>query len=228
MKLCESCRYRNNTEYEKPCIVYRDDCEYYEKERGDMTNGQAKAEIMQIYGVLSPSKQQALDVALEALEQEPCDDAISRQAVQDYIAKYLSQYLYEDVRQAVEAIDEFIGELPPVTPQPKTDKENIHREREQAYMQGYEDACKKYRQEPKWIPVSERMPESCGMYIVTRKIYDCPDTAPIIMSDESWFDGQNTWHNDNRINHERGYLSDVIAWMPLPAPFDTQESEDKE
>lgn len=36
MKLCESCRYRNNTEYEKPCIIYRDDCEYYEKERGDM------------------------------------------------------------------------------------------------------------------------------------------------------------------------------------------------
>ena len=32
--------------------------------------------------------------------------------------------------------------------------EEIHREKEQAYMQGYEDACKKYRQEPKtghWI-----------------------------------------------------------------------------
>ena len=87
MKLCESCRYRNNIEYEKPCIVYRDDCEFYEKERGDMT-----------------------------------DDLISRQAVQDYIAKYLSQYLYNDVREAVEVIDEYIGELPPVNPQePKTD-----------------------------------------------------------------------------------------------------------
>lgn len=70
-----------------------------------------------------------------------------------------------------------------------------------------------------WILVSDRLPKTCGMYIVTRKIYDCPDTAPIIMSDESWFDGQDTWHNDNRINHERGYLSDVIAWMPLPGPY---------
>ena len=38
--------------------------------------------------------------------------------------------------------------------EPKTDEENIYREREQAYMQGYEDASKKYRQEPKtghWI-----------------------------------------------------------------------------
>lgn len=82
--------------------------------------------------------------------------------------------------------------------------------------------------EPKWIPVSERLPESCGMYIVTRKIYDCPDTAPIIMSDESWFDGQNTWHNDNRINHERRYLFDVIAWMPLPKPYEPKERSDKE
>ena len=51
---------------------------------------------------------------------QPCEDAISRQAVQDYVAKYLSQYLYNDVREAVEVIDEYIGELPSVTPQPKT------------------------------------------------------------------------------------------------------------
>lgn len=86
MKKCDTCIYRNENEYHKPCIVYRDDCEYYKKERGDMT-----------------------------------DDLISRQAVQDYIAKYLSQYLYNDVREAVEVIDEYIGELPPVNPQePKT------------------------------------------------------------------------------------------------------------
>ncbi len=54
------------------------------------------------------------------------------------------------------------------------------------------------------------------------------DTAPIIMSDESWFDGQNTWHNDNRINHKRGYLSDVIAWMPLPTPYEPQERSGEE
>lgn len=53
------------------------------------------------------------------VKQEPCEDAISRQAVQDYIAKYLSQYLYNDVREAVEVIDEYIGELPSVTPQQK-------------------------------------------------------------------------------------------------------------
>ena len=94
-------------------------------------------------------------------------------------------------------VREIVNELPSVQTKPKTD----------------------------WIPVSDRLPENCGMYIVTRKIYDCPDTAPIIMSDESWFDGQNTWHNDNRINHNRGYLPDVIAWMPLPEPYKPTDSE---
>lgn len=37
MKLCDTCIYRNNVEQLKPCIVYRDDCEFYERE-GDMTD----------------------------------------------------------------------------------------------------------------------------------------------------------------------------------------------
>lgn len=37
MKLCDTCIYRNNVEQLKPCIIYRDNCEYYEKERGDMS-----------------------------------------------------------------------------------------------------------------------------------------------------------------------------------------------
>ena len=78
----------------------------------------------------------------------------------------------------------------------------------------------------KWVPVSEKLPKSRGMYIVTRKICDCPDTAPTIMSDECWFGGQNTWHYDNRINHERGRLSDVVAWAPLPKPYEPKESEE--
>ena len=39
-KLCDTCIYRNNVEQLKPCIIYRDDCEYYEKER-DMTREEA-------------------------------------------------------------------------------------------------------------------------------------------------------------------------------------------
>ena len=44
-----------------------------------MTTERAKAELEQIYGILSSEKQQALDVAFKALEQEPCDDFLSRE-----------------------------------------------------------------------------------------------------------------------------------------------------
>jgi len=57
----------------------------------------------------------AYNMAIQALSQEPCEDVVSRKDIQDYIAKYLSQYLYEDVRQAVEAIDTYIGDMPSVT-----------------------------------------------------------------------------------------------------------------
>jgi len=79
MKKCETCRYGSEYELDKPCIVYRENCPMYEKEGDGMTNEQAKAEIMQIYGVLSPNKQQALDMAIKALENishitdRPCD-----------------------------------------------------------------------------------------------------------------------------------------------------------
>ncbi len=56
------------------------------------------------------------------LEQEPCDDAISRQAVLDYIDEMPSD-LTADGRRMIRrrTLEEYISDtLPPVTPQPKT------------------------------------------------------------------------------------------------------------
>lgn len=72
-------------------------------------------------------------------------------------------------------------------------------------------------QEPKWIPVSERLPKTQGVYNVTRLI----DEAYI--TDSCFYDG-NTWYDDTRINHGRKYLHDVVAWMPLQEPY--KESEE--
>ena len=30
-KLCDTCIYRDKSEYEKPCVLYRDDCELYKE-----------------------------------------------------------------------------------------------------------------------------------------------------------------------------------------------------
>lgn len=56
----------------------------------------------------------ALEAAIKALEQEPCEDAISRNAVLMEIDKYLCGVPFDE-----KGIDIVIKELPPVNPQPK-------------------------------------------------------------------------------------------------------------
>lgn len=60
---------------------------------------------------------EAFDLAIKALEQQPCEDCISRKAVDDYIVKLMSGYLYEEERQRLEELTAFIWELPSVRPQ---------------------------------------------------------------------------------------------------------------
>lgn len=63
----------------------------------------------------------AFDMAIDALKTEPCEDAISRQAVLDYIDKMPSE-LTSDGRRMVRrrTLEEYISDtLPPVNPQAK-------------------------------------------------------------------------------------------------------------
>ena len=65
---------------------------------------------------------EALDMAISALEQEPCEDAVSRQAVLDYLDKMPSE-LTSDGRIMIRrrTLEEYISDtLSPVTPQQKS------------------------------------------------------------------------------------------------------------
>lgn len=81
------------------------------------------------------------------------------------------------------------------------------------YQKGYEDGKK----DNDWIPVEERLPNQNGVYNVTRLVDDA------FISDSAYFDGQDTWHNDNRVNHIRPYLTDIVAWQPLPELYKAME-----
>lgn len=69
-----------------------------------------------------------------------------------------------------------------------------------------------------WIPVSERLPKIASVYRVTR-YYPNSVMHPRYLVDACFFDGSNTWYNDNRINHERPYAKNVIAWQENPEPY---------
>lgn len=67
------------------------------------------------------------EMGLKALEQQPCEDAVSREDILDYIAKLLSGYLYEEERERLEDFTTYIAEMPSVTPtKPKGKRRSNH------------------------------------------------------------------------------------------------------
>ena len=78
-------------------------------------------------------------------------------------------------------------------------------------------------EETRWIPVSERLPGSSGVYIVSRWFSDGCES--MILTNACYFDGTNIWHNDIGINHSRDYLNEkIVAWMPLPPSYQGEEN----
>ena len=136
-----------------------------------MTFEQAKSELMQIYGALSPDKQRAIDTLLHTIERSNV-----MEQDKDHIWYKGGQYI---------SLRRFL---------------NVKAEAEQ---------------EPKWIPVSERLPEDGTWNLFT--------------------DGKNVSverYKSDAIDHffpEGRWFSfeNVIAWMPLPKPYKA-ESEDNE
>lgn len=90
----------------------------------------------------------------------------------------------------------------------------------------YEDALQyviaTLEQEPRWISVSERLPEKAFGCLVTVEEDDIyGELHRVIYPDFVGYDGE-TWNDaDGNV-----IPFDVIAWMPLPAPFEPQKSED--
>ena len=77
-----------------------------------------------------------------------------------------------------------------------------------------EMAIKAIGQEPRWIPVSERLPEE------HKEVLTCGLGGYIeIQSFEDSYDGY--WENKNG---DWSDLDEIIAWMPLPQPY-KEESE---
>ena len=67
---------------------------------------------------------------------------------------------------------------------------------------------KKLKEQTRWIPVSERLPKEKGLYLVSVK-----NDHERRYSKTCWFEGRNNWFA----------RQDVIAWMPLPEPYEEKE-----
>lgn len=141
---------------------------------------------------------EALCAARKALEQEPCEDAVSVTSVFEIMGNLLSiPYDFDrsiTEKDVSESMDK-IRELPRVTPR-----------------------------ESRWIPVTERLPEEMFGCLVT--VWDAnPKTGEEfenILPEFVGYDGE-TWNGADG----KPIAFEVVAWMPLPEPYKGGQEDGK-
>ena len=100
----------------------------------------------------------------------------------------------EEIIKGLQAVNEHIGK---------------HFNEGGAWMAEFIDNAIKALDSQRWIPVSERLPEEEGLYLVSVK-----NDHERRYSKTCWYHGDGNWFA----------LQNVEAWMPLPEPY--RESEE--
>ena len=91
------------------------------------------------------------------------------------------------------------------------------------------DIAIKALEEHRWIPVTERLPEANGRYLVTRGLNACGSiwnrTYIANYSDLMGLKSERIWWQGNVGKSDFERLKDVIAWMPEPKPYEEGTEE---
>jgi hypothetical protein len=77
------------------------------------------------------------------------------------------------------------------------------------FLSGYTAAFSQSRDA--WTPVEKGLPSQSGEYLVTRQM-----NVPVI-------DVVAFYHDDKRRGFWGGCIPDVVAWMPLPGPYEQEK-----
>lgn len=85
-----------------------------------------------------------------------------------------------------------------------------------------ETIIKALEQEPKWIPVSARLPEERGLYLA---VFKEEDTGYQLIPRVANYIGKNNWRIIDEEAFAKEYLDilECVAWMPLPEPYKVEQ-----
>ena len=142
------------------------------------------------------------------------DDLISRQAAIAYAISGRTRESEGEKWIRVSEVRESLQTMPPAEQEVFEILNEAHNE---GYDVGYWAARRDY--EPRWIPVSERLPEKRKYVLVRYKNND--------MAVACWFDGDEDiqfW----RAMVDEGWCADCdidpTHWMPLPEPYEEEDN----
>jgi hypothetical protein len=133
------------------------------------------------------------------------NDLISREALKKEVKNTVP---YVEQERILDIIDN--------APTIETDIEVVAKD---AYEHGYTDGWKERFGEPdgrpqgEWVPVSERLPEKIGTYLVTLEYK------------EHGIGITTLWYHGKGIGWDLRVADEVIAWQPLPEPYKKGEQE---
>ena len=135
-------------------------------------------------------EREALDMAIKALKQETCEEAVSRQAILEMIEQIQDAGGFIGYNTYSEAFDR-VDNMPSVTPTQN------------------------------WIPVSERLPEDGRPVLVyawnVHHVVARYDSFRTENGYKKCWVTADAWNGNTEIDNE------VIAWMPLPEPYQAEK-----
>lgn len=150
-------------------------------------------------------------------KQETCEDCVSKKAV-------LGLFNKSDMCSwAMSLLKRKIEEMPPVKPVAciaeikfsKEDMRELVNEKIKEITAGLEES--------KWIPVKERLPENTDYYLIQYSRKTCPDENAVAFYsvEEKESDPDYEWE----FTPQCGEYKEVLAWMPLPEPYEGEKHE---
>lgn len=148
------------------------------------------------------------------MEQRLIDAVSLRKAVNDFYDNSFEGIVSSDLIKYAEAVDDIIDNAPTI--------DTTFRE-----VVAYECGQKSVEERPKseWIPVSKKLPNKGGTYLLWGKLTDTEDCYCFIGDYDEGCEQFGYWEQQYDPN-TLGCLGEdffkydcVIAWMPLPEPY---------